>query len=41
MVLPRPPAGADRLSEEALARLVTREALIGVAEVEAPGSPPR
>jgi nitrile hydratase len=41
MVLPMPPAGADRLSEEALARLVTREALIGVAEVEAPGSPPR
>jgi nitrile hydratase len=41
MVLPRPPAGADRLSEEALARLVTREALIGVAEVEAPGPPPR
>jgi nitrile hydratase len=41
MVLPRPPAGADRLSEEALARLVTREALIGVAEVAAPGPPPR
>jgi len=33
MVLPLKPAGADGLGEEELARHITREALIGVAEV--------
>ena len=37
MVLPMRPAGAERLDEEALARHITREALIGVAEVHLPG----
>jgi nitrile hydratase len=37
MVLPRRPAGAERLDEDALARHITREALIGVAEVHLPG----
>src|SRR5262245_9273497 len=37
MVLPLPPAGADQLAEEDLARHVTREALIGVADVRLPG----
>lgn len=32
MVLPRPPAGSEGLSEERLARLVTRDCLIGAAE---------
>jgi nitrile hydratase len=36
MVLPQKPAGADRLDENALAGHVTREALIGVAEVRLP-----
>ena len=36
MVLPIAPAGAAALDEEALARHVTREALIGVAEVRLP-----
>jgi len=38
MVLPLRPAGAERLAEDDLARHVTREALIGVAEVSL--SPP-
>jgi nitrile hydratase subunit alpha len=33
MVLPERPAGTDALSEEALAALVTRDAMIGVAKV--------
>ena len=33
MVLPLKPVGTDGLGEEAVARYVTREALIGVAEV--------
>lgn len=37
MVLPMRPPGAERLDEEALARHITREALIGVAEVHLPG----
>jgi nitrile hydratase len=37
MVLPMRPAGAERLDEDALARHITREALIGVAEVHLPG----
>ncbi len=36
MVLPERPAGTDDLSEEALAKLVTRDAMIGTANVEAP-----
>ena len=37
MVLPERPAGTDGLSEEELAALVTREAMTGVARVQAPG----
>src|SRR6476646_4546957 len=33
MVLPERPAGTDTLSEEGLAALVTRDAMVGVAEV--------
>jgi nitrile hydratase len=33
MVLPRRPAGTEGLSEEALAALVTRNGLLGVAGV--------
>jgi hypothetical protein len=40
MVLPREPDGAGRLDEDALAECITREALIGVAEVRLP-SPTR
>jgi nitrile hydratase len=36
MVLPERPVGTERLSEEELIPLVTRDAMIGVAEVEAP-----
>lgn len=36
MVLPERPKGTDGLSEEALAGLVTRDAMIGVARVAAP-----
>jgi nitrile hydratase len=36
MVLPERPAGAEQLDEDALARIVTRDALIGVAEVRLP-----
>ena len=38
LVLPERPAGTDGLSEEQLAALVTRDAMIGVARVEAPGA---
>jgi nitrile hydratase len=37
LVLPRRPDGTDGLSEEELASLVTRDSLIGVTEVKAPG----
>lgn len=37
MVLPQRPAGTDGLSESALADLVTRDAMIGVARVPSPG----
>jgi nitrile hydratase len=33
LVLPERPAGSETLSEEALAALVTRDAMIGVAQV--------
>ncbi len=36
LVLPERPAGSENLSEEALAALVTRDAMIGVAKVELP-----
>jgi nitrile hydratase subunit alpha len=39
MVLPLRPVGADRLAEDDLARHITREALIGVAEVQLPTVP--
>ena len=38
LVLPERPEGTDDLSEEQLAALVTRDAMIGVARVEAPAS---
>ncbi len=36
MVLPKRPAGTEGLSEEELAELVSRDAMIGVAKVDAP-----
>jgi nitrile hydratase len=38
MVLPKRPAGAEALDEEALTRLIPRDALIGVAEVTLPAA---
>jgi nitrile hydratase subunit alpha len=37
LVLPERPAGSEQFSEEALAELVTRDAMIGVAKVTLPG----
>jgi nitrile hydratase len=39
MVLPQRPAGTEHLSEEELAKLVTRDAMIGVIVVQPPASP--
>ena len=39
LVLPERPAGTERLGEEALAELVTRDSMIGVARVAAPRGP--
>jgi nitrile hydratase len=36
LVLPERPAGTDHLPEEELVPLVTRDAMVGVAKVEAP-----
>ena len=36
MVLPERPSGTDALSDAELVRLITRDALIGVAVVDAP-----
>ncbi len=36
MVLPERPSGTDRLTVDELARLVTRDSMIGVAEVKSP-----
>jgi nitrile hydratase len=36
LVLPERPAGSERFSEQALASLVTRDAMIGVAKIGAP-----
>jgi nitrile hydratase len=41
MVLPPRPAGAERFTEEQLATLVTRDALIGVADVTVPATAAR
>ena len=41
MVLPERPAGTDGLGEDALVPLITRDALIGVAQVRAPAATPR
>jgi len=38
LVLPERPAGTENLGEEQLAALVTRDAMIGVAKVPAPGT---
>jgi nitrile hydratase len=38
LVLPERPPGTEGLSEEELAALVTRDAMIGVAQVKAPGT---
>ncbi len=38
LVLPERPAGTERMSEEELAALVTRDAMVGVAKVAAPSS---
>lgn len=38
LVLPERPAGSEKLSEEELAALVTRDAMIGVAKVTSPKS---
>lgn len=38
MVIPERPAGTDRMTEEELAQLVTRDAIIGVAKVKAPAT---
>jgi nitrile hydratase subunit alpha len=38
LVLPERPLGTERLSEAELAELVTRDAMIGVAQVKAPGA---
>jgi len=42
LVVPQRPAGTESLSEEQLAALVTRDAMIGVALVQPPhaGGPP-
>jgi nitrile hydratase len=36
LVLPERPAGSDKLGEEALAALVTRDAMIGIAKLMPP-----
>jgi nitrile hydratase len=41
LVLPERPEGTEHLSEAELVPLVTRDAMIGVAEVEAPRAEPR
>jgi nitrile hydratase len=38
LVLPERPAGTENMSEEELAGLVTRDAMVGVAKVAAPGA---
>jgi nitrile hydratase len=38
IVLPERPAGTDHMNEDQLAELVTRDSMIGVAKVVAPGN---
>ena len=38
MVLPERPAGSEKLAEDELRALVTRDAMIGVAKAAAPGA---
>jgi nitrile hydratase len=40
LVIPRRPAGSEEMSEQQLAALVTRDAMIGVADPVAPTPPP-
>ena len=40
LVLPERPAGTEKMSEEELAALVTRDAMVGVAKVPPPGAKP-
>jgi nitrile hydratase len=40
LVLPERPSGTEALSEEALAQLVTRDSMIGVARVSPTKTPP-
>jgi len=37
MVLPERPAGTERMTEDALAALVTRDSMIGTAKAPPPG----
>ena len=39
LVVPERPAGTEGMSEEELAALVTRDAMIGTAKVKPPGGP--
>ena len=41
MVLPERPSGTEHLSEVELVPLVTRDAMIGVAQVQVPAPPAR
>lgn len=41
LVLPERPAGTERLSEEQLAALVTRDSMVGVAKIAPPGQEQR
>jgi nitrile hydratase len=36
LVIPQRPNGTERMSEDALAEIVTRDSMVGVAKVEAP-----
>ena len=38
LVLPERPAGTEKLSEDELAALVTRDAIVGVTKVRAPAT---
>lgn len=38
IVLPERPAGTEKMSEDELAALVTRDAMVGVAEIKPPGT---
>jgi nitrile hydratase len=38
IVLPERPAGTENMNEDQLAELVTRDSMIGVAKIRAPGN---